>query len=530
MNNNNNLFKYIFAVVVAILVIYTMYIILHNKSEVTNTSLDQTSTLTNIQTDLRFAIAEMDTINPLISNNRNVQEITKIIYEPLVTLNENYKMEYCLADEIARTDDLNYVIKLKKGILWEDRSSFTAEDVVYTIELIKNGGFNSIYSSNLREVVEASVVDETTLNITLSQSVPFFEYNLTFPIMCKKHYEEEDFALSEKVPIGTGMFKISEISSNVIKLVQNEYYWNAERKPMATEISINLYSSIGEVYTAFKNGEIDILEVKSANIEDYIGTLGYNKIEYKSRDYDFLTINTENEILSEPAVRKALNLAIDKNNIVGTCLGKGYIASNFSLDMGFWLYTKDLNTGVDTEKAAQTLIDAGWERTSSGWQKREETGTKRLTFSITVSTDNESRVKVVETIKEQLESFGVPVSIRYLSGNNYVDAINNKNYEVAITGIRLGYSPNLFTFFGNGNIANYYNEEVAEIMQVVSNTNEENVLYEKHGRLYDIYLEEAPYIGLYRNTEMVVYNQSLVGNIKANAFNIYHNIEKWYRQ
>ncbi len=97
-------------------------------------------------------------------------------------------------------------------------------------------------------------------------------------------------------------------------------------------------------------------------------------------------------------------------------------------------------------------------------------------------------------------------------------------------GIRLGYSPNLVTFFGNGNIANYYNEEIAEIMQVVSNTKEENILYEKYGRLYDIYLEEAPYIGLYRNTELVVYNQSLVGNIKANTFNIYHNIEKWYRQ
>lgn len=341
--NNNNLFKYIFAVVVVILIIYTMYIILHNKSDVTNTSLDQTSTLTNIQTDLRFAIAELDTINPLISNNRNVQEITKIIYEPLVTLNENYKMQYCLAEEIAKTDDLSYVIKLRKGVLWEDRTPFTADDVVYTIDLIKNGGFNSIYASNLEEVIEAIVVDETTLNITLSQSDPFFEYNLTFPIMCRKHYGEENFASSEKVPIGTGMFKISEISSNIIKLVQNEYYWNTDRKPMATEISINLYGSMGEVYTAFKNGEIDILEVKAANVEDYIGTLGYNKIEYKSRDYDFLAINTEHSVLSEPAVRKALNLAIDKNNLVATCLGKGYIASNFSLDMGFWLYTKDLN-------------------------------------------------------------------------------------------------------------------------------------------------------------------------------------------
>ena len=86
------------------------------------------------------------------------------------------------------------------------------------------------------------------------------------------------------------------------------------------------------------------------------------------------------------------------------------------------------------------------------------------------------------------------------------------------------------TFFGSGNIANYSNDEVNEIMNVISNTTEENILYEKYGRLYDIYLDEAPYIGLYRSTEFLVYNQGLVGNITANTFNVFHNIEKWYRR
>ena len=99
-----------------------------------------------------------------------------------------------------------------------------------------------------------------------------------------------------------------------------------------------------------------------------------------------------------------------------------------------------------------------------------------------------------------------------------------------LTGIRCAYSPSLETFFGGGNIANYSNPEVSEIMNIIKNTSDENVLYEKYSRLYDIYLEEAPYIGLYRETDVIIYNQGLVGNITANAFNIYYNIEKWYRQ
>lgn len=529
MNNNSNFVKYIFAIVVVFLVACTLFVIFKSKTNTSNENLDQTSTLNNIQTDLRLAISELDTINPILTNNRNVQEITKIIYDPLITLNENYKLEYCLAEEIAKSDDLTYIVKLRKGVVWEDNTNFTVDDVIYTMELISSG-ISPIYSENLKQVEYFEAIDNNTLRIKLKQPVPFFEYNLTFPIMCKSYFEGEDFATSQKAPIGTGMFKITEFSNNIIKLIPNNNYWNTNRKPMATQININLYNSIGECYSAFKNGEIDILTVKIKDIENYIGNLGYNKIEYKSREYDFLTFNTQNEILSNPAVRKAISLSIDKNNIVASCLGKGYTASNFSLDMGNWLYTKDLNIPVDTEQAAQILLNDGWERTSNIWIKRANGKTLRLEFSLTVNTNNQTRVSVAENIKTQLSNIGIPIKINYLSADSYNDAIGNRNFDIALIGIKVGYSPNLETFFGNGNLANYNNNEVSEIMNIVSNTTDEKTLYEKYARLYDIYLEEAPYIGLYRNTDILVYNQSLVGNITANSFNIFHNIEKWYRR
>ena len=66
-------------------------------------------------------------------------------------------------------------------------------------------------------------------------------------------------------------------------------------------------------------------------------------------------------------------------------MGKGYTPSNFSLDMGNWLYTKDLNTSIDTEQAAQILSNSGWERTSNSWQKRIDGRTTKLEFSLTVN-------------------------------------------------------------------------------------------------------------------------------------------------
>ena len=527
---NNNIFKYVFAIVVAVLVGYTFYIISQNKTDTSNINLDQTSTQTNIQTDLRLAIAELDTFNPLLTNNRNVQETSKMVYEPLVTLNENYKMEYCLAEEIAKVDDLNYIIKLRKGVLWQDNSNFTTEDVRFTFDLILRERVSPIYFENVKYVTDLNIIDATTFRITISEPIPFFEYNLTFPIMCAKYYEGEDFATSEKIPIGTGMFKISDFSSNQIKLVPNENYWDVARVPMATEIDINLYDSIGEAYSAFKNGEIDLLTVKVKNIEEYIGTLGYNKIEFKAREYDFLAFNTQKENLSDPVVRKAISMVIDKNNIVNSILGTGYVASNFSLDMGCWLYTRDLNINADTNAASEFLVNNGWTYNRNSWQKTDESGRHRIEFSISVDTSNETRVKVAENIKEQLADFGIPVTINYLSNNVYNNAIENRNYDCILGGLNLGFSPSLNTFFGNGNLANYYSQEMNDILNIVTNTNDDGILYENYNKIFDIYMEEAPYIGLYRNTSIVVYNQKLIGNITPNLFNIYHNIEKWYRQ
>ncbi len=531
----SNIVKYIFIIIVIGLIGFGVYKMVKNQEEIVPESLDQTSTITTIQTDLRLAICGFDTMNPILSNNRNVQEISKMIYEPLVTLNEAYKLEYCLAEEIAKTDELNYIIKIKKGILWQDGTELTANDVKFTIDKIKFAGENgvdTIYASNLAAVLNYEPIDEYTFKLTLSEPVDFFEYHLTFPILSEKYYANEDFYHSEKnnQSVGTGMFKIISVDSNIIKLAKNEMYWNSAKNPMANEVNINLYGSAGELYNAFKNGEIDVVDVKSKNVEELIGSIGYKKIEYKSRDYNFLALNTQNEVLSSSAVRKAISKIIDKNNIVASCLGSGYVASNFSLDMGNWLYTRDLSIEVNTDEASQILQNDGWEYKNNRWTKKIDKRTVDLAFSITVNGSDETKVSVAENIKNQLTNMGINVTIRQVNREAYFASLESKNFDVILTGITCGYSPSLKTFFGANNLANYAKNEVAEIMNVVSNTSDENQLYENYNKLYDIYLEEVPYIGLYRNTDVVIYNQSLVGNIKANAFNLYYNIEKWYRQ
>lgn len=529
----NNYFKYIFIIVVFIIVLITAFFLYRQEEDKEkDVIVDQTSTVSNIQRNLRLAIAGYDTINPILSNNRNVQEISKIIYDSLITLDNEYKMKYSLAKEISKLDSTTYLIKLREGVKWQDANNFTANDVKFTIDTIKSDNVSSVYKENLKYVTKLDIIDTYTIKITLTQEVPFFEYNLTFPIMSENYYLNEDFVTSAKntAPIGTGMFKIVSNENNLIKLSKNPDYWDSTRDAMIEEVNIMLYQNIGEVYEAFKMGNVDIVNVKSNDISQYIGTIGYNKIEYKSREYDFVALNTMHSVLSDPAVRKAINLSIDKDNLIATIYGSGYVKAEFPIDYGSWLNRATGGQDYNPEAASKLLEDTGWNFKNGRWQKLEDGVYKTLNFSITIDSGNDLRNAIAENIVSQLENSGINVSIRRVSRDNYYESINNGNFDMILINFNNSFSPNLSTFFDYENIAGYSNEEVHTIINEVKNITDEELLKSKYYRLYEIFVEEVPYISLYRKKDCVVCNTSLVGNITPNSFNIFHNIEKWYRQ
>ncbi len=117
-----------------------------------------------------------------------------------------------------------------------------------------------------------------------------------------------------------------------------------------------------------------------------------------------------------------------------------------------------------------------------------------------------------------MANVGITVNVKQLNQESYLSSLENKNFDVILTGITCSFSPSLQLFFGEGNLAGYANDKVIEAMNQISNTSDENALYENYNKLYDIYLEEAPYIGLYRSTDVVIYNQGLVRKYNSQCF------------
>ena len=521
-----NFIKYIFIIFVIATIIFVVYQLNTGKE---NTEPEQPLTSKEEETikEITLGIAEFDTMNPILSQNRQVQEICKIIYEPLLELDAEYKIQKCLAKDWAKTAETTYLVRLRDDVKWSDGQNLTADDVIFTINTLK--GISSIYYSNVEHIISAEKIDSSTIQIIIDQEIPFFEYNLIFPIMNQNFYAGQDFSTSEKnnAPIGTGKYKIIQNDSASIVLSKNENY--TRDKLTLEKITIDKYSNLGELYNAFKLGKIDLITTTNVNIEDYIGTIGYNKVEIPGREFDFLAINTKNTILANKEVRQAISRAINKDNIVTQIYNNKYKVTNYVLDYGSWLSGETGDNSYNPEVAKQILIQNRWEYKYQRWQKRINYSTKQISFRLVVQASNQARVSVAEMIKTNLEEIGMKVTIVKASDNQYQNYLKNKNYDMILTGTTVGTSPNLETFFGATNLANYSNEEISTIMSEVKNITKEDLLKEKYARIREIFNDEVPYIGLYNSYYAIASSWSLKGSIAPNWYNLFLNINNWYK-
>lgn len=535
-----NFLKYIFILFVIVLVGYSVFYVTKQNNEQNEEEetmqVEEQKELTTINT-LRVAATNVDSLNPIISNNQNVQDFSKLIYEPMLRISEDYKIEKYLAKEWINLSDTAYVVVLKEGVKWHTGEELTATDVKFTIEQIQTIGESSIYYQNVKNIVKVEILSGYTVKITIDKKIPFFEYNLTFPIMSANYYAEDSIATSTKnnnAP-GTGKYVVGNITSTEIELVKNTNWWGlTEGKELSLNtVLIKLYTSMGEAYNAFKMGNLDLITTQSLNYEEYIGTIGYNTAEFVGRQHDYLALNCTSSILKYTELRKAINYAIDKSNIVATVYGNKYYVADLPISTSNYLYdVEKVSSNYNTNKSKELLEEAGWELKNGNWQKELNDGSYvRARINFVVNESNPSRVAVAQEIEKQLEDFGIIVNLIKVSNNQYQKYLLNKNYDMILTGKITGLSPDLTSYVGEGNLSNFTESEMEELLKEISDlTENETELETKYNRMIKLIERDVPFISLYFNRNTVIYTQDLKGKISPNYYNIFYNIEDWVRQ
>ena len=322
--------KIIIVIFILFIIVGIVYGVTHNTKDEQQENKDISYQTVDMITNIRLGISNFDSIHPYVTNNQEAIYIDQLIFEPLLSITEDYKVSECLAKEWSKIGDKTYVIKLNENIQWHDGSKFTAEDVKFSVTKLQSQT-KSVYYSNVKNIKDVEVVDENTVRIELKQTEPFFEYNLIFPIISSKQYKSTSLN-SNTIPLGTGQYKITKLQADKIELSKNENWRNIDTENANIKtIYINLYDTRGKEYNAFKLGSIDLIHTSNNNAEEYIGSMGYNKKVFANREYDYIALNCQNTILQYPEVRQAISKVIDKEKIVTSTLENKVTVANYPL-------------------------------------------------------------------------------------------------------------------------------------------------------------------------------------------------------
>ena len=298
--------------------------------------------------------------------------ITKVFFSTLFKRDQELGWTNDLATGYqVSSDKLTWTITIRKNAKFTDGTNVIAEDVAYTYQTAKDAGSDI----DLTMIDNINVVNDTTIEFKLTREYSPFIERLAYLGIVPKHAHDENF---KDAPIGSGPYKFVQWDKGqqVIAVANDDYYGD---KPQIKKLTM-VFMKTDTAFEAVKNGTIDVAQIN--------GALGSQKVEgaqvidipsIECYGVCFPVIANEgkkaedgaemgNNVTSEIAIRRALNIAVDREKIVkGVLNGYGSVSTT-GLEKMPWLNEATvLNPSEygNKEAAKKILADGGWTDTDN---------------------------------------------------------------------------------------------------------------------------------------------------------------------
>lgn len=519
-------------------------------------------------------VGEMQRLNPLLTWYNEVDDdVCRLIFSSLITNDTRGNPVGDLAiDWGISADGTIYNIAINPAAQWHDGQPVTADDVIFTYEMLKNGsGYIPVDILNFWSTVTINPVNTGTVQFVLEEAfAPFLDY-LNVGILPKHIYGNMSFEemVDSKIniqPVGSGIFRMKDLEQENGKItgvtLENNSNYHG-KKAYLDEIQFTYYSDSGLAYQAYQQGLIDGISYISDDIlADVLREESINLYTSRRPILSMLFFNLDNrstEFLQSKEVRKALMMGINRERIVRYILkGQGTLA-NSPILYGNWAYTAEITpVEYNPEKAVEILVREGFILASEQEQVRTKEfssvdGTKKrkaLAFTL-IYPDDDLHRKISEQIQQDLGKINVLVNLQAaedpgdpnnkdLSYNWLVDHIlPDREYEAVLVDMNLSRypDPDPYPFWDQTQISsgqNYVQWNNKTISQYLETARVETNRAER-ARLYKnfqiLFMDELPAIPLYNP----VYNYPVSSKVSGVSIGpIYKssdrflNIAEWY--
>lgn len=472
-------------------------------------------------------------INPVLATTEQDKDLTSLVFAGLTKRDEAGALILDMAESVTESEDgLQYVAILKKTATFHDGKHVTADDLIYTINIVQNPLIKSPHRVEW-EGVTAEKNSDTQVTFTLKKPFPRFMDTLSLGILPKhvwKNLNEDQISLSDFNihAIGSGPYAITEIKTEsgiptVFTLSAHKHYTLG--RPYIDSITIFTYQNEKYLLKAFENH--DITRIHGIPPDKVSGlNLATSSIKTSLLPRTFAVFFNPNKLspLSDKNIRLALQLAINKQDIVNQVLyqyGK-VINTPYPFD------TDVENSEYNPEKAKILLSKSKLIKAST-------------TLEISLATANTDEMKkVAEMIKNDWEQIGVHanVSVYEVSDLNQ-NIIKDRDFQALLFGAITESPSDLYAFWHSSqrtypglNISNYVSKELDRNLETLRMTRDEDERTSAYDAVKKEFEEEVPGIFLFAPSLIYITNDKNISMLpdysydNASRFTL---IETWYR-
>ena len=471
---------------------------------------------------IRLAVTSFDTLNPIMTKSASVAEFMKSVCEPLFEYDEaGNPIEILAKNYVVSIDGMTASFEVEP-VKFHDSSILSEEDVIYTVNMIKNN--DTLYSDNVKYISEI-FAENGRVFIKLTKPVINFAGLLNFPIVKNGTPVEMN---QNYVPIGTGpCVYYGKKTANQITFTANENWHNGETG--FKEIEVKLIKDASTVVHAFDAGEVDIVSSELAKSENFAPRSEHTINEYTSNAMVFLGINNTTSKLSGKYTRKAIELLCDKKKIVDVDVYSKGEPAKVPLNPSVWFYPQIPEEANDYGSIEAILIKDGWVKEDNEYSREYRGEKQKLELNVLVNKDNEEKVKIAEDIAEALTDFGIKTMVKSIEFSSYKTNITDKYYDLFIGEVMLDKSMDpSFLLKSSWNYFGYQSQLMDDVLNEMAKTSEGDKIKEGAEKMGQIFNDEVPFVPLFFRTESVIYNKYISGITSPDSFQIYKDIDKWY--
>lgn len=486
-------------------------------------------------------------VNELLVTATNVQqEMLYQLFPRLLREQPDFELHPpTFAPALARSyewsaDHKTLTFHLREDARWSDGAPVTADDVRWTWQAQVNPDIAWESSYMKEEIADVDAVDAHTARVRFKRVYAkqlldvneggILPHHAWGQIPFARWRQSGDWFKQHLVV--SGPFTIgSWTPQQEVVLVRNPRYYDPDR-PRLDRVVMRIIPDQASILTQLDSGELDFTPTISPGDARHVtGNPRLRLLSFPYRSWIGVAWNGARPPFSDPDVRRALGMALDRRAIVETVWGRFARLSESPILSAIWAYDRALQPLPHDPAAARRILEAkGFAAGPDGTLRR---GGKPFAFELTSNAGNQQRADALVMIQEQLRRIGVRAAPRQVDFNSLTKEIKTGDFEASVVGSSMDTSLDLTSFFHSRaialgtNITRYSNPEVDRLIDHAMSLPDIALARADLDRIQEILHRDQPYTYLWESQRISALNRRLHGVEPSMLFSFY-SLKDWW--